>query len=197
VIPDSPIIREALLLMQKHEKEPSHVQHVAHWSVFLFKKLHSLHELKERDLEYLVAGSLLHDTGWCTATTETPHHKESARLIREHSWKNLSRREREFVALIARYHRKSTPSPLHRRYQNLPKEQKEKLCVLAGILRVADAVDRSHRQSLKPAGLLLRSDACMLIAQGEGTKEAHIGLERKGDLFQQVFGRQPFLELTS
>jgi len=35
--------------MQKHEKEPSHVQHVAHWSVFLFKKLHSLHELKERD----------------------------------------------------------------------------------------------------------------------------------------------------
>lgn len=194
--PESPVIQEALTLMKKHEREPHHVQHVTQWAVYLFHELRSLHQLKKQDLVLLTAGSLLHDTGWATATEERPHHKESARLIREHDWTTLSNTEREFVALLARYHRKSPPSQLHQRYQNLPKERKQTLHYLAGILRVADAIDRSHRQNLKPAGLELRPGVCLLIAKGEGTEEANFGLERKGDLFQKAFDRQPFLKIT-
>lgn len=194
---ESPLIREARELMQRHEREPAHVQHVAAWAVHLFQELRPLHRLDKMDLEFLHAAALLHDTGWSTATEDRPHHKESARLIREHSWKHLSKKEREFVALIARYHRKSPPSPLHKRYANLPKNRKEALRMLAGILRVADAMDRSHHQSLHPAGIQLRPGVCLILAQGKGTEEASFGLERKGDLFRQSFDRQPFLQLTS
>ena len=114
--PDSPLIRQATTLMEQREKEPQHVRHVTRWSVFLFEKLTPLHQLSRDQLELLVAGALLHDIGWQTATEERPHHKESARMIREHPWKNITRSKTEFVALLARYHRKSTPSPTHRHH---------------------------------------------------------------------------------
>ncbi len=197
MIPDTPLTRQATALMEQLEKEPQHVRHVTTWSVFLFEKLAPLHQLSRKELELLIAGSLLHDIGWSTATEERPHHKESARLIREHTWKGLPRSQTDFIALLARYHRKSVPSPAHRRYLNLPKTKKKHLHYLAGILRVADALDRSHRQSLHPADLEIRPGVCLIHSTGQDTGEAQFGLERKGDLFQQVFGHQPFLKPVS
>ena len=98
---------------------------------------------------------------------------------------------------LARYHRKSPPSPLHQRYQNLPKERKQALQHLAGILRVADALDRSHRQNLHPSKLELRPGVCLIRSKGTDPEDAIFGLERKGDLFQQAFSLQPFLKLVS
>ena len=197
MIPNTPITRQATALMERIEKEPQHVRHVTLWSIFLFEKLSSLHQLTKQELELLVAGSLLHDIGWSTATDERPHHKESARLIREHTWKDLPRSQTDFIALLARYHRKSIPSPLHRRYANLPKKKKNHLHFLAGILRVADALDRSHCQSLHPADLEIRPGVCLIHITGKDTGEAQFGIERKGDLFQQAFGHQPFLKPIS
>ena len=197
MIPNTPITRQATALMERIEKEPQHVRHVTLWSIFLFEKLSSLHQLTKQELELLVAGSLLHDVGWSTATDERPHHKESARLIRQHTWKDLPRSQTDFIALLARYHRKSIPSPFHRRYANLPKKKKSHLHFLAGILRVADALDRSHCQSLHPANLEIRSGVCLIHITGKDTGEAQFGIERKGDLFQQAFGHQPFLKPIS
>jgi exopolyphosphatase/pppGpp-phosphohydrolase len=197
MIPNTPITRQATALMERIEKEPQHVRHVTLWSIFLFEKLASLHQLTKQELELLVAGSLLHDIGWSTATEERPHHKESARLIRQHTWKDLPRSQTDFIALLARYHRKSIPSPLHRRYANLPKKKKNHLHFLAGILRVADALDRSHCQSLHPADLEIRPGVCLIHITGKDTGEAQFGIERKGDLFQQAFGHQPFLKPIS
>jgi len=197
MIPKTPVIQEALTLMKDWEKEPEHVLHVTRWAVQLFDELRPEHKLGKRELDYLTAGSLLHDVGWATATEERPHHKESARRIREHPWQNLTPKEREFVALVARYHRKSQPTARHQRYLNLESSRREPLRWLAGILRVADAIDRSHRQKLLLDKIELRPGVCLLHAKGEGQEEAQQGLERKSDLFQEVSGRQPFLKITS
>ena len=123
MIPSSPAIQEAHAFMKKYERDPAHVQHVTLWAAFLFRELQSLHQLSSTDGELLIIASLLHDTGWSSATEEKPHHKESARLIREHSWNNLTQKQSALVALLARYHRKSPPSPLHQRYQIYPKSE--------------------------------------------------------------------------
>ena len=197
MIPKTPVIKEALALMNDWEEEPQHVLHVTDWAVQLFENLSSEHKLGKKELDYLAAGALLHDTGWSTATDERPHHKESARRIREHSWQNLTRKEREFVALVARYHRKSAPSSEHSRFKNLEAARRDVLRWLAGILRVADAMDRSHKQKLVLDKLELRPGVCLIHARGEGGDEANLGLQRKSDLFQQVSGRQAFLKILS
>ena len=197
MIPKTPVVREALALMKDWEKEPDHVLHVTDWAVRLFEELRPEHKLTAKDLDYLAAGALLHDTGWATATEQRPHHKESARRIREHPWQNLNQKEREFVALVARHHRKSQPSARHQRYLNLDSTRRDPLRWLAGILRVADAMDRSHQQKLVMEKLELRPGVCLIHAKGQGQEEAQQGLERKSDLFQQVSGRQPFLKIAS
>ena len=196
MIPKTPVVREALALMKDWEKEPEHVLHVTDWAVRLFEELRAEHKLGKKELDYLAAGSLLHDTGWSTATEERPHHKESARRIREHPWQNLSQKERDFVALVARYHRKSAPSSRHQRYLNLESSRREPLRWLAAILRIADAMDRSHSQKLLFQKMELKPGVCLIFARGEGVEEANLGLERKSDLFQQVSGRQPFLKTS-
>jgi exopolyphosphatase/guanosine-5'-triphosphate,3'-diphosphate pyrophosphatase len=196
MIPETAVTREAMALMRGWEKEPEHVLHVTLWAAQLFNELRPEHKLGKKELDYLTAGSLLHDVGWATAKEERPHHKESARRIREHPWQNLSQKEREFVALVARYHRKSQPSARHQRYLNLESTRREPLRWLAGILRVADAMDRSHRQKLFLEKLELRPGVCLIHARGEGMEEANLGLQRKSDLFQQVSGRQPFLKIN-
>jgi len=197
MIPKTPVIKEALVLMKDWEEEPEHVLHVTDWAVQLFENLSSEHKLGKKELDYLTAGALLHDTGWATATDDRPHHKESARRIREHPWRNLTQKEREFVALVARYHRKSAPSSQHNRFKNLETGRRDVLRWLAGILRIADAMDRSHKQKLVLDKLELRPGVCLIHARGEGEEEANLGLQRKSDLFQQVSGRQPFLKIAS
>jgi len=197
MIPQTPLVREALALMKDWEKEPEHVLHVTDWAIRLFEELRPEHKLGKKELDYLVAGSLLHDTGWSTATEKRPHHKESARRIREHPWQNLSRKEREFVALIARYHRKSAPSSRHQRYLNLESFRREPLRWLAAILRIADAMDRSHSQKLLFKRLELKPGVCLIYAHGEGDQEANASLERKSDLFREISGREPFLKIFS
>lgn len=171
--------------MRDWEEEPQHVLHVTEWAVQLFENLRPEHKLGSRDLTYLTAGALLHDTGWSSANEERPHHKESARRIREHAWQNLSQKEREFVALVARYHRKSPPSAQHNRYRNLESSRREPLRWLAGILRVADAMDRSHRQKLRFEKLELRPGVCLIHAQGEGQEEANFGSIARGISFSR------------
>ena len=197
MIPQTPLVREALALMKDWEKEPQHVLHVTDWAVRLFAELQPEHQLGKRDLDFLAVGALLHDTGWSTATEERPHHKESARRIREHPWQTLSQKEREFVALVARYHRKSPPSSRHKRYVNLESYRREALRWLAGILRIADAMDRSHSQKLLFKRLELKPGVCLIYAHGEGDQEANASLERKSDLFREISGREPFLKIFS
>lgn len=197
MIPKTPVVKEALALMKDWEEEPQHVLHVTDWAVQIFENLSSEHKLGKRELDYLAAGALLHDTGWSTATDERPHHKESARRIREHPWQNLTQKEREFVALVARYHRKSPPSSQHNRFKNLETDRRDVLRWLAGILRIADAMDRSHTQKLVLEKLELRPGVCLIHARGEGEEEANLGLQRKSDLFQQISGRQPFLKIAA
>ena len=61
----------------------------------------------------------------------------------------LTPEERAIVANIARYHRKGPPDTSHPNYRDLSKEARGKVRGLAAILRIADALDREHRQKIE------------------------------------------------
>src|SRR5437868_12053186 len=98
---------EVLALMQALEEEPHHVRHVAALALQLFDELEELHGLSELDRFILEAASLLHDIGWSVAQDGQGHHRQSARLIREHGWKHFQRGTVDIIAQVARYHRKN------------------------------------------------------------------------------------------
>lgn len=187
-----PAAREEILaLMHALEEEPHHVQHVASLAVHLFDELEDLHGLGDQDRFLLEAASHLHDIGWSVAREGKGHHRESARLIRGHAWKNFSLDTTGLIALVARYHRKSLPTLEHEEFAALAPAERRRVQQLAALLRIADGLDRSHQQYIShlSAEIFPGRVTVHLIANRPATREV-AAATKKSDLAQAVFQRE-------
>lgn len=183
------LLEEAGLLLKQYESEPPHVQHVAHLSDELFVGLQPLHGYDEPERSWLFTAALLHDIGWSQTTSGKGHHKHSMRLILEHPWKSLSPETVAVVANIARYHRKSLPASHHDLYQALDSANQKKVDVLGGILRIADALDRTHAARVRHVTASLK-DPITLTLESNGPVPEEVNMfHRKKDLLEKALGQ--------
>lgn len=176
-------------LLRRFEMEPQHVLHVRDLSLQLFDGFDAWHRLGPEDRLVLEAASSLHDIGWSVCEpTGRGHHKESARLIREHDWTGLTREEVEWIALTARYHRKSIPSSEHGDFAALSAFGQHRVRVLAALLRVGDALDRTHNQWVTSVQVSLGASGAdvWVTARSDVAKELDAAV-RKGDLLAQCY----------
>ncbi|MDZ4742963.1 MAG: HD domain-containing protein [Verrucomicrobiota bacterium] len=185
---DRPRFDEVLTVMISREEEPEHVAHVAALANSLFGQTVHLHELGAEENFLLIAAALLHDIGWSVTPDGTKHHKYSLQYIIEHPWKTLSVREKTIIANVARYHRKALPDESHPHFHPLSRSDKKTVKILASFLRLADALDRTHLQSVKSVKLKFKSERTLILIKSNLPADAEIeALEKKKDLFEQVF----------
>ncbi|MCC7374977.1 MAG: HD domain-containing protein [Verrucomicrobiales bacterium] len=180
-------IREA---MERLEPEPEHTAHVAHLALRLFDELKPLHGLDDEARVILEGAACLHDIGWPVSKRGVGHHKHSARLIRQQVWKQLTPREVDLMAQVARYHRRALPCSEHTDFHALDKPRQAMVRSLAALLRLADAFDRSHLQFVRD--LKVRIEPKVLeftLFSRESPAREIAGAERKGNLAREVFGR--------
>jgi len=176
--------------------EAEHAESVLHLAQRLFDQTATLHELDDHARVLLQAAALLHDVG--VAVNNDGHHKHSQYLIESTDLVGLGRSERHIVALVARYHRKAMPRPEHTGYSALRRRDREMVERLAAVLRLADALDRQHAAVVTDVAVTIGDKTLELtptLRAGESTKltlEAK-AIERKGELFEHVFGLKPVL----
>jgi exopolyphosphatase/guanosine-5'-triphosphate,3'-diphosphate pyrophosphatase len=169
----SALLDETLALRQRYDEEPSHSDQVCKLALELFDALKKWHGLDSRGRELLQSAALLHDIGWSQTPDGKGHHKISARLIAEYDWRALATGEVEIVAQAARYHRKAIPEKEHAAFHALPKAAQKKVMVLGGILRVADAFDRTHTGRVgKIVSAAISDDTILIRIQATGNWEA-------------------------
>lgn len=182
---------EFLACMRELETEPEHVLHVAELALGLFDGLAPLHGLGADERLILEAAACLHDIGWSVAHEGERHHKVSARLIRERAWTGFDAREVALVAQVARYHRKALPSPEHVDFNALAPADRQRVETLAAYLRVADALDRGHRQRVRLQRVETTDDRIRLFADTPETAGLEVAAARKkGDLARKIHPRQ-------
>ena len=181
---------EALGLMREMENKPIHVQHVARLALALFDQLIELHGLGPRDRLLLEAAAYLHDIGHQFAFGGEGHHKESARLIRERQWKHFTAVEVEVVAQVARYHRKALPELSPDDFRALDTWSRGTVQRLAALLRLADSLDRTHRQIVGGVRVETRPNQIFLHLDAAGPVVREVNAaQSKGDLAMAVFQR--------
>jgi exopolyphosphatase / guanosine-5'-triphosphate,3'-diphosphate pyrophosphatase len=185
-----PLNQGVLALFTAFESEPEHPRHVALLACALFDALQSWHQLAEGDRRLLEAAALLHDIGWTeTAPHGRAHHKVGARMIRSHPWPGVAPADVNFIAQLARYHRKALPSSEHVHYNALPPADKARLRVLAGLLRIADGLDRRHLQRVRGVAAAVNPGLIVLNISGEVDLTAELeAAARKSDLLRLEFG---------
>jgi exopolyphosphatase/guanosine-5'-triphosphate,3'-diphosphate pyrophosphatase len=140
-----------------------------------------------RDL--LGAAALLHDVGYVVSFRA--HHKHTYRLIAHAQLDGFTPREREIIALVARFHRRTGPKKRHRAWAVLARGDRRLVRQLAALLRIADALDRRHSQRLKEVRCRVtkRRVRLTLISSLDLGVERHAA-EAKSNLFHKVFGRE-------
>jgi exopolyphosphatase/guanosine-5'-triphosphate,3'-diphosphate pyrophosphatase len=77
------------------------------------------------------------------------HHKHSYYLIKNGGLLGHSEEEVAIIAGITRYHRGSEPKPTHEAWYALGVEERTMVADLSAMLRLAEALDRSHKQVIK------------------------------------------------
>jgi exopolyphosphatase / guanosine-5'-triphosphate,3'-diphosphate pyrophosphatase len=137
-----------------------HAEHVARLSLQLFDKLALLHHLDESYGELLEYAALLHNIGAFIAISS--HHKHSQYIIQNGELRGFSPSEIEIIGHVARYHRKSTPSDRHVGYNTLQPASKRAVDLLSGILRLANGLERGHRQNVQSISVEVKGHALTL-----------------------------------
>ena len=180
--------REAALEFVRscHVDEP-HSLHVARLALATFDALATPFNLKKSDRKLLEAAAILHDVGYFIAYSS--HHKHSYHLIRHAELFGFTPRERELIAQIARYHRKSLPKRKHETFQALNDADQERVERLGGILRLADGLDRRRSSVVKSVSGTFGGTVFTLRLEGSEDMSVEIfGATAKKDLLEKAFG---------
>ena len=185
---DRQAVAGSLALGRRYLFDEAHALQVSKLAGSLFDQLQKVHRMGPAERRMLLAAAVLHDIGAFVGYKK--HHKHSLYLIANSEVPELTQRETEIVANLARYHRKGLPAEHHEAFTVLPTDDRDRVVKLASILRIADALDREHLQAVRGVtakvtrGGRLKLD---LDADGDLLLERW-ALRRKADLFAATFG---------
>ncbi|MEO5901898.1 MAG: Ppx/GppA phosphatase family protein [Ilumatobacteraceae bacterium] len=166
-------------LAERCDEDVAHSAHVAALALQLFDGTQLLHGLGPEAREYLEAGALLANVGLVIAHSK--HHLHAYYVIRNCELTGLTDHEIEIIALIARYHRKSAPKPTHLEFSRLRPADQQLVRVLAGLLRVAIGLDRSHDGRVASLRAHVRGRTLVIEARAGGRADLELELYTAND----------------
>lgn len=156
--------RSVVELAERCRYHAAHVDQIGRLALVIFDATAARHQLGTAEREWLEYAAILHDIGHHISYER--HHRHSHYLISHGGLRGFDPEEIAVIALVARYHRQAVPKKSHAEFSRLPKDRRHAVRVLAGILRLAEGLDRSHTQaitqleaSLEPGRLALRLHA--------------------------------------
>jgi len=169
------------------QKDQTHAEHVRELSILLFDQLQPVHHLPAQARVLLEAGALVHDIGHMIG--HRGHHKHAEYFVLNGDIPGLEGRDRAVVAALARYHnRKSEPAGHHPAYGSLNNNDKRITRRLAAILRIAEALDHSHRQRVLQLRAAFQRGAVGLQVKARGDAAEDLqDAGRAADLFEKEF----------
>jgi len=176
-------------LAETSKYDSKHCYFVSKLAVKLFNQLLPLHNLDENACEFLEAASILHDIGYHISHAE--HHRHTYYIIRNSPILGFNDTEIEIIANVARYHRKSHPKKTHPGYNGLSPNQQLIVKQLSAILRVVDALDRTHNRYVTNFTTTITKKRVTIILQVKGNIDVELwSFDRRKALFEEIFQRK-------
>jgi exopolyphosphatase/guanosine-5'-triphosphate,3'-diphosphate pyrophosphatase len=170
-----------------HDEE--HSRQVTRLALEIFVALAAPFNFGEKERQLLEAAALLHDVGYFISYSG--HHKHTYHLVRHADLFGFTPREREIIAHIARYHRKSLPKKKHESFIRLVPQDRLLVKRLGGILRLADGLDRRRNSVVTALDCSLSGSSFTVRISGEGDISVELfGGNVKGDLFEIAFHKK-------
>ena len=184
-------LKLVLKLAKSCNFDARHTKQVTKLALKLFDDLQTLHKLGQQEKFYLLCAGLLHDIG---VHTEGPkaHHKTALKIILDTPLLQFDNKTRLIIGSIARYHRKALPSQNHDHYKALTSEERKIVSILAGILRIADGLDYSHKSRIRTVRASFTKNAIQIdcLVRKEPVRKEITSAKKKSNLLARYFERE-------
>ncbi|MCT4621161.1 MAG: HD domain-containing protein [Marinisporobacter sp.] len=189
------VVSLAKTIGKRYLYDEKHAEDVEKKSLQLFEQLKGLHGLGNRERLLLRLGAILHDTGKFINMQE--HYKHSYHIIKASNLIGISSEELEIIANVARYHSKVVPQHRHKKFYVLGEKNRVIVGKLIAIIRIADGLDRSHKQKIKDMKITLKEKKVIINAFAiENTLLEEWTFDVKAEFFIEVFGVTPILKIN-
>ena len=166
-----------------------HAQQVNEYAMMLFDALSKAHGLNARHRLMLQIAVLLHDSGKFLNLNE--HADHSAMIIHATEFTGISTEEKDMIAIMVRFHEGGEMSGQDMEFMGFGRKNRLVLAKLTGILRLANAMDYSHRRKLKNVKMSVHGSRLVISAtvQQDATLE-NWKIRQFAEYIQDVFGLQ-------
>ena len=139
----------------------------------------------------------LHDIGMFIHNRA--HHKHTEYVLGNLSFFRLTTEEIKLISCVARYHRKALPSVLHPVYASLPEGKHILVQKLSAILRMANALDRSHKQKARNIEVRLdkSQDVSVIVKTQSNFVLEKTDFSQKKKMYEEITGNKVKLEIRN
>lgn len=179
--------KTVLSVARRYEYEPRHAHQVAWLAGRLFDELRPLHNLTDEDRVLLQYAALLHDIGY--HISHTRHHHHAYYLIQNAELPGFSGTESAIIANLVRFHRGGRPRrKRHPEFALLDRNSRLKVRSMTAILRLADALDRSHNAIVDSVKAVARENYWEVAVSAKENSELELWYANSSaEYFQRVF----------
>ena len=191
--PDDDLIRAARNVAKRYKSDKKHIEFVENVSMQIFDASSKFTGLTDRDRLLLRIAAILHEIGKYVHARE--HNDAAYNLIKYTDLIGLNSDELDTVAQVVCLYPKHNPYD-NVYYQMLLPHKKVLVSKLTAILRIADAIDSSHKQKSKQITVQHDPDSLHISCSSNADMSFEMwSFRHRSGLFEEVIGIKPELRI--
>ena len=185
------IVSAAWAIARRYGSYQPHVKALDSISTQIYDVIKKFHGLGKRERLMMRVVAILHDCGKYISIAEAS--KCSYAIIMSSEILGLTHKERDMIATTVSMNRGSM-LPYSEVADRFREEEYVTIIKFLAILRVANALDRSHKQKFKHIKMSLRGDKLNITMEAKDSIALEQGMfENMADFFERIFSIRPVL----
>ena len=179
-------------LAERYRGYSKHTESVVNMSLTIFDAMKKVHGMKERERLLMQAAAMLHDCGRYISLVNQS--ECSYQIIMASEIIGMTHLEREIVASTVKYNSQPLP-PYEQMMDKMDQESYMIVAKLAAILKISNAMDRSHKQKFKNVRATLREKELVITVETMESIVLEKGLfSTYADSFEEIFSVKPTIK---
>lgn len=190
---ENDIVEAAKNISKRYQSSQNHIAGTEYLALTIFDKMKSIHGMGKRERLLLQIAVILHDCGKYINMNRTSECSYSIIMATEII--GLSHREREIIANAVRFNAGAFGSLEEVSFgTGLDRNDYLLIAKISAILRVANAMDRSHKQKFKDVTVTLKEKELVVSVNTVEDISLEQGLfSDKAEFFETVFSIRPII----
>ena len=186
------IYQLACAYAEKYNYDAKHAVAIEQYSLRIFDSMAAVHGMAKRERFLLQIACVFHDIGKHIGLRR--HYLNSFHLVKSYDLLGFSDAERAMIAYVAYYHSSNPPDIASPELREFSEIQRMTISKLAAIIRIADALDRSHQQKITAIEIVVAGEELQITMKYHGNTALEEWMfEEKADFFEEVYGIIPVL----